>query len=178
MLVTRAKALVAGQLRWRPRPQLICVPTARRSLRRWASKSAGAKAPPNSKHLSVFVRVEQQLVRWFLEPATRVQIPPRMRMHRRCPRRTVASSLVFQPRYAGASPAADAAVISGETTIGRVNHASGPFVRRERMMGSIPSAATTSIRSKCTRHRSMDGTQACEACWLRFNSSRWYQAGR
>jgi hypothetical protein len=34
--------------------------------------------PLPADFLSSHVRVEQQLVRWFLEPATRVQIPPRI----------------------------------------------------------------------------------------------------
>ena len=95
---------------------------------------------------------------------------------RSCPCRTAVSSLVSRTSYAGANPATDAAlfsaVISGETPIVSVNSARGPFVRRERMQGSIPSTATRPI-SSC--HRSMDGTHACEACWLRFKSSRWHQ---
>src|SRR5690606_15968870 len=95
------------------------------------------------------------------------------------------------------------AVISGETMTGSANPAAGPFVRRERTQGSSPSTATSSPCAALARvglaaraeglddplgegceslhcdwlhHRSKEGTQGCEACWLRFESSRWYEA--
>lgn len=67
-------------------------------------------------------------------------------------------------------PVPPSAVISGETMIGRANPAPvrslGANERRVRFPPLRP------------HHRSTEGTQGCEACWLRFESSRWYPAGR
>lgn len=88
-----------------------------------------------------------------------------------CPCWITVSPAVSRAARAGAIPARDAsAVISGETTIGSANPAPvRSFGANERRVRFPP------LRP---HHRSKDGTQGCEACWLRFESSRWYPAGR
>src|SRR5690606_25764615 len=39
-----------------------------------------------------------------------------------------------------------------------------------------PLATGSSEGLTISHHRSKEGTQGCEACWLRFESSRWYEA--
>jgi hypothetical protein len=57
---------------------------------------------------------------------------------------------------------------SGEAMTGRAQNAAGPFVRRERTLGSTPSTATTAPPVQ-------DGTRFCEDRWKRFDSSRWHE---
>jgi hypothetical protein len=85
---------------------------------------------------------------------------------RACPCRTGASSPVSRTGDAGASPATDAAVISGETMIVRAGRACGPFVGANERGVRFPPLRP--------RHRSKDGTRRCERCWQRFESSRWH----